>query len=217
MGQGKIVTEKQLARRGNGLVESAHRITEQAITGDARYEEAGEFLVAVKSYTVQVEAHHAPMLEKTQLAIDAARGAHGAVKKGEAKLLRPAIEAGGIVKAAMQKFLAVRRERQEKITAAREEKRREAALALRTGGMVTETPTPDKPLKPRPVVAGIAARRVWRFEVMNGAKIDLAYLKPDLVLIRKAVIAFDDVGTAEAAIGGIRVWQEDEIAAGDGR
>ena len=207
----------QLVRQGGGLVDTAHQITKHAITGDAKYEEAGAFLVAIKGYVAQVEAHHAPMLEKAQRTIDVAREARGAVADGEAKLLQPAAEAEGIVKVAMQKFLAIRRARQALIEAARKEKAMQAAVAATKATKPTVIVVPDKPLKPRPVVAGVAVRRVWKFEVENEFKIDHAYLKPDLVLIRKAVVAFDSAEVSEAAVGGIRVWQEDEIAAGGGQ
>lgn len=58
-----------------------------------------------------------------------------------------------------------------------------------------------------PKVDGLHMREVWRFEIVDPAKINAAFLIPDEQKIRKHVTALK--GGAAAAIGpGVRVWSE---------
>lgn len=50
-------------------------------------------------------------------------------------------------------------------------------------------------------------KRVWKFEVTDKAQLPLEYLEPDLVKIRRVVLA-------GVAIPGVKAWQEDSLSVG---
>ena len=63
------------------------------------------------------------------------------------------------------------------------------------------------PVKPK----GVVVRKVWKIDVIDVDKMDRAFMQPDMEAIRQAV---ETLGKASvAAVGGIRVWQEDSIGA----
>jgi len=204
-------TEKKLEQQGLTLVEQAHEIK---ITTDAQYESASEFLLSTKALQTQIKGHHADMKQK----------AHATWKEIVARekgLLEPVAAAEGVVKGLMQKFLRAREERQRKVLAAREEKavevereRREIEEAAAKKGEEPPPPPPvkaAKKLKARPKPAGVVVRKVWKFEVVDVEEMNPAFMVPDRSAIRQAVETLG-VGAA-AAVGGIRVWQEDSIGA----
>jgi hypothetical protein len=209
-----MTSKKQLKQQALTLVEQAHAFI---VKSDTQYEAAGAFLVDIKAYQVQVRRHHKPMLDKTGEVLTKAREAVKAVKDGQATLLEPAQTAERAVKGEIARYLAARRERGRKLEAARAKVER----ARREKAERENRPPPEvKVVKPRPVrpkVAGVAARQVWKCEVVDESRINRDYMKPDLVLIRQVVVALGDADEARAAIGeGVRVWQEDEIAASGG-
>jgi hypothetical protein len=63
-----------------------------------------------------------------------------------------------------------------------------------------------------PKVEGISTRKVWKFEVVNPAEINPTFCVPDETKIGKAVRAMG--ADAASVIGpGVRIWQEEQLAA----
>jgi hypothetical protein len=95
----------------------------------------------------------------------------------------------------MSAFLAKREARQKKI---------EERIKKGGKGKVTEAPKPQ----------GVATRKVWKWEVEDFSKIRREFLTTD----NSAIKAVVDAQGAEAveSVGGIKVWQESQIAASRG-
>ncbi len=64
-----------------------------------------------------------------------------------------------------------------------------------------------------PKMAGISMREVWRFEIVDPARVNAAFMIPDEAKIRKTVQALK--GDAGAVVGpGVRIYAEKQLAAG---
>ena len=159
-----------------------------SVRSDKGYEAAAEFLLGVKKLGTQIEDHHEPMRVKTY-------EAYQEVLKARKRLLAPVKEAETILKRAMSVFLSKRIEKQAKI----EERIKEGGR-----GQITEAPKPT----------GVATRLVWRWEVTDPDKIDRNFLMVDESAISTVVTALGN--EAPESVGGIRVWQEPQIAASRG-
>lgn len=111
-----------------------------------------------------------------------------------------------------EKVLVYRREQERKAREAEEinRLRMEAARKeMELKGELTE-PVNLVEVSPAPVahvkteVGNLGTPKVWRFEVMDFAKLPDEYKQPDLVKIRKVIIA-------GVTIPGIRAWQEETL------
>lgn len=174
------------------LEQDSHDLVVQAkliqVRSDPQFEAAGDFLLAIKSLNSKITNHHEPMRKKTY-------EAYQEVLASRKRLLEPIQKAEVIVKKAMGEFMALRREKQERI-----------AERIKEGkpGRVREDPK----------VQGVSTRQSWAYEIVNEHHIHRDFLTPNHAAIRELVNAIGD--DAEALVRGIRVFQETKIAASRG-
>lgn len=191
-----------------------------AICDQRSYETAAGLLLDIAALEKEIKAHHEPI--KTT-----AFAAHKAAVAAEKKLLDPLQEATGILKRGLGAWL----QEQERIRQEAERKAREAAakieeeqrLALavqaeqegaapETVEEIIETPLPiAQPVAARTYapVAGVSARKVWKWEIIDPNLIPRQYLVPDTVAINRVVAGLKQ----NANIPGILVYEETGIAA----
>lgn len=191
-----------------------------AIADQRSYETAAGLLLDIAALEKEIKAHHEPI--KTT-----AFAAHKAAVAAEKKLLDPLQEATGILKRGLgawlqeQERIRQETERKAREAAAKIEEEQRLALAVQAEEMgaapetvaeIIETPLPiAQPVAARTYapVAGVSARKLWKWEVVDSKLIPRDYLKIDDVAINRVVAGLKQ----NANIPGIRVYEETGIAA----
>lgn len=213
----EYLSPAEFEQRALSMPEQAQALV---IVDGATYQQAGEFLVAVKDLRRQIAEHHQPM-------IAAALEAHRAAIAARKKLDEPLEQAERIVKGAIGKWTAQEeRKRREAEAALRaeakrieEEARINEALQLEAAGQkdeaqrVIEAPAfvPAISIESTaPKVQGISTRKKFGFRIKDEQALPRAYLIPDEKKIRRVVEAMG----REANIPGIEVTEETIVAAG---
>lgn len=137
--------------------------------------------------------------ERERLARQAAE-AEAKARAEQDRLRREAEEAAAAGRAAEAAKLAARAEKVEERAAAKVE-----TLQLREAMVVAPVVAREPPK-----VTGVSTREVWKFRVTNAALVPDQYKVIDEARIRKVVQALK----GDAAIPGVEVWSERQIAAG---
>lgn len=184
------------------------------ITSAEGYEAAAKELIRVRSGKRSVMDAFAP-------AADAADKAHKEITKLRASIVATFDQANSILAPAISAW-EVEQERQRRLEQMRQQEEeqkkleaqrlQEAELADALGDTEAAVQILDAPIVapvieiPRPKVAGMSSRSVWKFSVIDASKVDPKYLTPDLAKIQAVVngLKADAAGT----IGGIKVWEE---------
>lgn len=192
------------------------------ITDQDTYEGAGAFLTDVlKPARREIAETFGPI-------VTAAHATHKAAITQRKRHEDPLIDAERIVKAAMGAYLTEQRRvaaaaEAERMKAAREEAEAatlaEAARLEEAGHteaaeeMITAPVVPivSTPPPAAPKAAGVSARMVTKYRIINAAAIAPDYLMPDEKKIGQVVRAMG--GDAATLIGGIEVYEEPVIAA----
>lgn len=199
--------------------EIANEITIFVIASQDQYVRAGEYLKHTKSAYKQ--------LEDTRMSLTRPLDDS---KKRIMELFRPVMEKIAEAEAKLKRAMLFYQHEQEtkrleaerKLQAEAEKKRQEAfakAAAAREAGKEDKAekyeekaaqiiapqlaPTVEK-------VAGIATKKVWKFEITDEVALPRKYLVPDLTQIGREVRACGNT----LSIPGVRIWAEETIAAG---
>lgn len=216
----------QVEQQGLVLVSEA---TALVIRDNDGYQLAGTMLRTVKDYLRKVAEICEPV-------VTAAWATHRAAVAQRTKLETPAKEAERVLKRAMVGYMEEtdrqRREAQrqaettaeaarQRILAAEEERRVEAAMEAEAGGheeqvtAILTAPvilppilTPPVVLPSKPTVGGVSFREDWDFEVEDAGRVPREYLALDLVKIRGVVRAMKGA----TAIPGIRAFPKKVVA-----
>lgn len=199
-----------------------------AITDDASLSRGNELLLTIKDLRKKIQDTFGPICA-------AAFAAHKAAVKAQKDAEAPLVEAEGIIKPSIARYMAEaerkRREEEERIRKEMEKRAEEEALAaaleaeaagdLAGAEAIIETPiyVPQVIAPPAPKLEGISIRKIVKFEVT------------DLRALVKAVAAgqvpIEAVEPSNTVIGaqarslrtslrwpGVKVWEEDSVAAG---
>jgi hypothetical protein len=199
------------------------------IVDDATLKAGNELLLNIKDLRKKIQDTFRPICEAAH---DAHRRAVAAQKDAEA----PLIEAEGIVKPAISRYVAEEdRKRREAEEAARKEADRiaqeealKAAVAAEEAGAtpeevnaIAETPAfiPVVPPPPAPKLSGVSIRKVAKFEVVNfralvqavaAGQVPIEALQPNDTVIGQQARSL----RTSLRWPGVRVWEEDSVAAG---
>ena len=203
------------------------------VQDETSYIGAGEFILACKNLTKEIQAFFLPM--KT-----AAFAAHRAVCEQENNTLKPVNQAMQAASAAalpwkqeQDRLAAAEAERRHMAdVAARETNRLAAAAALEAQGKAVEAEAmlESALVEPRrirvesavPVVKGLSTQKKWKGRIVQPSLVNRQFCLPDQALINSKVQGFfafvrdpspEQIAALEAEIGGVSVFQE-EIFAG---
>jgi len=208
---------QELERKALTWPERAKSIT---IADQRSYEAAAGLLLDIAALKREIEAHHEPI--KTT-----AFAAHKAAVAAEKRLIDPLQEATNILKRGLGAWLEAQErirqeaERKARAEAARIEEEQRLQLAVQAEEMgaapetvaeIIETPLPmPEPIQPRTYapVAGVSARKSWKWAVTDEKLIPREYLQVNAVAINSVVSGLK----GKTAIPGIRVYEETGIAA----
>lgn len=207
------------------------RATALVIEDSVTYVQASEFLKDIKALRKEVDAAFDPIISKAH---DAHKEACGQKKRAEA----PLAEAEQIIKRGLVAWddaqEQIRRAEERRLAElARQEAERQrieeaAALEREAGASVDaqeayylrreaealiETPIVTPPVfvpSSTPKVAGLSYREVWKFRVVQAAKVPREYLIVDEIKIGQIVRALK----GETKIDGIEVYREKVASAG---
>lgn len=206
---------KQLSATVEGVLQAA---TEYKITTPEAYTASAERLRDIKGIQKKIEDAEKSITKPMNDALKAARDLFRAPKAAADK-------AESLIKAAISDYQAAQRriqaEAQRKADEdARKERERLAKLqgAAEKRGDTAKAETFQERaaavVAPVVIVAppkaeGVTSRTVWKFEVMDAAKVPREYLVVDESRIRKVVQALK----SDCNIPGVRVYSEEQIAA----
>ena len=208
---------KDVAARALTVPELARTIE---IRDNESYMRAGEMLTAVKGLLKEIDAAFDPICKR-------AHDAHKEALNQKKRAAEPLLEAERILKKGIADYQAeLERRRMEEEARLREEARKReeearlaAAIAAEKEGekelaeQILEEPVaaPVVHVPPAaPKLAGVSARKVWKYRVVNEALIPRQYLTVDHAAIGRVVSALG----GRATIPGIEVYEETVIAAG---
>jgi len=199
------------------------------VTDNKSLERAGEILVAVKGLRKLINETFDPIIKK-------AHESHREAIEQKKRAELPLVEAEGVLKPQIGRYVAeqerikreaeekARREEQARIEAERkaEEERLAAALKAEEAGdsaraeeILNEAPPEFKPLPPAPVgfvvpkISGMSTSTIWKFDVVDQAKIPSEFMVPNFTKIGQVVRATK--GTLQ--IPGIRIYSEKSVSA----
>jgi len=208
------------------IPEAAKALT---ISDDISLRIGNELLLSIKDIRKQIADTFDPLAKK-------AHDAHKAILEQKKKAEAPLIEAEGIVKPAISRYMAeVERKRREVEDRIRKEMEREAqeralaaAIEAEEAGApeeevqaIVEAPVfiPQPVAPPAPKLEGVSIRKVVKFEVTDlralvkaiaAGQVPVEAVEPSTTVIR---------AQAQSLRGalrwpGVRVWEEDSVAAG---
>ena len=177
-----------------GVLEQAEEIYKRKL---ADYRDEQERLRLEEQRKAEEKARH----ERERIAEQAREAERRAREKAEADRAAAA-EAEAAGRAAEAEKLRARADKAEERGA-----ERVAQLTERSESVVAPTIEREAPK-----VKGIKTRYVWKWKLVDRAKVNPLYLCPDQEKIDKTVTALK--GDAPSVVGGISVWPETGIAAG---
>jgi hypothetical protein len=211
--------QQRIAEEERRRVEAeARRVREAAEAEARRVREAAE-LVA-RQQREQAEREERERQEQERRRREAAEAEARARREAEEAQRRGDEEAARAARQREEAATSERRQAEQAERDAQSERERLAAAATR---VETRAETKAEPLQEvatttvAPVitapakVAGITRRMVWKYEIVDPAKVARTFLILDEPKIGKTVRAMGK--DAEGTIGGIRVWQEADVAA----
>lgn len=183
-------------------------------------EAANGFLQTVKALRAKVDDTFDPIIKAAH---EAHKRALGQKKRFEAPLAEAERLAKSRIGAYLEEQDRIRRRAEEEARRAQEERERierealERAIKLEELGHAKQAETvlaqaaalertaPPAPAVPdRPRAEGLGSREVWRFQIVDPARVPREFLTPDLVKIGRYVQATK----ALTLIPGVRVWPE---------
>lgn len=196
-----------------------------AITDDVSLSRGNELLLTIKDIRKQIADTFDPLAKK-------AHEAHKAILEQKKKAEAPLIEAEGIVKPAIARYMAEverkRREEEERIRKEMQKKAEEealkAALEAEASGdhaeaeAIIETPVfvPHVVAPPAPKLQGVSIRKITKFRVVDMKALVQSIARGQVPI--EAVMPNDTVIRASLKSAqrwpGIEVWEEDSVAAG---
>lgn len=196
-----------------------HAAKELRIDDQPSYDIAGQFLLMLKKREEEINKTFDPVIK-------AAYNAHKTALAARDEHLEPVSRAEKIVKDMMKDFQAIEEKRlkdeekrlREEARKADEAERVERAKELMAAGrpedviaLLEGEPEPMPVVVPTemPKSKGIVTRTVWKFKIIDPAKVPCEYHTIDESKIRKLVIATE----GKIDIPGIEVYSEKEIAA----
>jgi len=175
------------------------------IRDNESYMRAGEMLTAVKGLLKEIDAAFDPICKR-------AHEAHKEALNQKRRAAEPLLEAERILKKGIADYQAeLERRRREEEDRLREEARLAAAIAEILEEPVAAPVVHVPPAAPK--LAGVSARKVWKYRVVDEALIPRQYLTVDHAAIGRVVSALG----GRAKIPGIEVYEETVIAAGGRR
>ena len=215
-----IVDTEKMEQETRLVVQDAQAIT---ITNDKEYEGAGTFLrEQIKATLKGIDAIFGPLAKRWH-------DGHKATLAEANRQKAPLIEAEGIVKTSMATYHRQQEEEQRRLEAeqrrlATEQAEKEAlerAAELENQGKTEEAEALiERPIAPvvvpapavqKPQAAGVSVRKVWKFRVVDPAKVNAQFMIPDEKQIGKVVRAMG--ADAGAMVGGIEVYAEEIVSA----
>lgn len=212
------LAEVDVERINNEARELLNNANEVVIASEADYKIAADFGKAIRKYEKQVSEAFDPIVKSTHAAWKSATAQ-------KAKYAEPAKEAKKIIGSKMAEW----DEEQRKI-AEEEAKRKEAELKKQmeaerqraieeakeqgddeVAEQIAQEPVfvPPVPVAPsKPKVSGVAARSMWKFQVVDPNKVPREFLKIDESKIGQHV----RIHKASTNIPGVRIWEEKSVA-----
>lgn len=181
---------------------------------------ANDMLLNIKALRKEIASVFDPIIEK-------AHNAHKEALAQKKKAEEPLVEAEGIIKPRIASYM----EEQERIKKAEEERLRQEALKAEEERRLAEAVQLEKEghkeeaeqvlqepvIIPPPIVEnttpklnGTSIRQIWKFRIVNPAKIPHDFMTPDLVKIGGYVRSMKQ----NAKIPGIEVYPEASVATG---
>ena len=199
-----------------------------AITDDVSLSIGNQLLLSIKDIRKQIADTFDPLAKK-------AHDSHKAILEQKKKAEAPLVEAEGIIKPAISRYMAEaerkRREEEERIRKEMEKRAEEDALAaaieaedagdLAEADAIINTPVfgPHVAAPPPPKLEGISIRNIIKFEVTDlralvkavaAGQVPIEAIKPNDVVIGAQARSL----RLSLRWPGVRVWAEDSVAAG---
>ena len=199
-----------------------------AIMDDVSLSIGNQLLLSIKDIRKQISDTFDPLAKK-------AHEAHKAIIEQKKKAEAPLVEAEGIIKPAISRYMAEaerkRREEEERIRKEMEKRAEEEALAaaieaedagdLAEAEAIINTPVfvPHVSAPPPPKLEGISIRNIIKFEVTDlralvkavaAGQVPIEAIKPNDVVIGAQARSL----RLSLHWPGVRVWAEDSVAAG---
>ena len=199
-----------------------------AITDDVSLSIGNQLLLSIKDIRKQISDTFDPLAKK-------AHDAHKAIIGQKKKVEAPLVEAEGIIKPAISRYMAEaerkRREEEERIRKEMEKRAEEEALAaaieaedagdLAEAEAILSAPVfvPHVSAPPPPKLEGISIRNIIKFEVTDlralvkavaAGQVPIEAIKPNDVVIGAQARSL----RLSLHWPGVRVWAEDSVAAG---